>query len=105
MGRNPGKKIQLISPWLKTATISTQSMSGRDRGFPYPSFMNQSLYSLPNNFIIIPGLLLQMRKQKLWESLVTIQAVNLGNVVQESVGKGLLAVTAHPGFYPVGPLA
>lgn len=67
--------------------------------------MNQSLYSLPNNFIIIPGLLLQMRKQKLWESLVTIQAVNLGNVVQESVGKGLLAVTAHPGFYPVGPLA
>lgn len=46
-----------------------------------------------------------MRKQKLWGSLVTIQAVNLGNVVQESVGKGLLAVTAHPGFYPVGPLA
>lgn len=29
--------------------------------------------------------------------------MNLGNVVQESVGKGLLAVTAHPGFYPVGP--
>lgn len=43
-----------------------------------------------------------MRKQKLGGSLVTIQAENLGNVVQESVGKGLLAMTAHPGFYPIG---